>query len=950
MSCAVDQATICYEHACGKNPNNLELMLGLFNCYIRQYAYLKQQQTAMKMYKLVGEERFLLWAICSIQLQVCCGNGEKTLLQLAEALMKKRIDSHGLQELEALLVYISILQQQEKYEVALDALSTKLGKLFSITNDRLRLQGKLLLSLHQYKRAAEVFQEVLQTSSDDWAVFLQFLDASLEGGCLEVSSSTENDYHAQDTSDVGGHLGGGMKIHLSTEQANERLHKADLFVHELQQMKGQELRRVPFLASVEIAKRQLLLRCSKDKCHEPNCAANSREVAVSIAEYFRRFGHMLSCASDVEDFLDLLKQQDRIWLVEQLHNACGEYEDENTLKKFRRKIVVHELEVLLGLKAALPDKGIIAEAVGIAKLYIGNLELSKDLDPQESVHGEELLTFATSLLIELFLRTKQFGYLIEAILVLEFGLSVRRHTFQYKIMLINLYCTLSAVSIAFDLYKTLDIKNILIETLSHHIIPSLVKSTCWMELDSVLKEATKFYEDYQREAADLTILAYRHCNYSKVLEFVQFKERLQHSHNLLLARAEDSILKLKQKSESPEDLEAVLAHMSYGNQSLEWSQDEKLIALSFNEDLKTRPWWSPAPDECLLAGETSTFNRHPSWHCRVTTVHQIQREERCRSYIQRRCLLPRLIYLSMRAASGCKGGSNVIIEPVALEMELRLQHFVATFGCSWDQLEDLISSVASTNISLKDVKVHAADLMASAVFWMAYQIASAPNPSHSQISRSFKLVNALLKTILSELTRATVFDCSDILCSTKVIAPGSALLSLVCLTTEPLAWLGICLQVWLKCLQPVSKKKKKVMTMAEQLEDPTHENPSLYDVVQNFVNLLSEQLEKLVSWLAALLENSEESSIDRYLTPLNMGREPQNDTVKDPIPSPGFVICALESAMAKTDDLGPRIGQALQTWQAKSVLKRLVSSQHTILLALKESSLSRLKSLRTLRT
>lgn len=27
-------------------------------------------QTAIKMYKLVGEERFLLWAVCSIQLQV----------------------------------------------------------------------------------------------------------------------------------------------------------------------------------------------------------------------------------------------------------------------------------------------------------------------------------------------------------------------------------------------------------------------------------------------------------------------------------------------------------------------------------------------------------------------------------------------------------------------------------------------------------------------------------------------------------------------------------------------------------------------------------------------------------------------------------------------------------------------------------------------------------------
>ncbi|EYU45694.1 hypothetical protein MIMGU_mgv1a0008562mg, partial [Erythranthe guttata] len=62
-------ATSCYEHSCAKYPNNLELMIGLFNCYVREYSFVKQQQIAIKMYKTAGEERFLLWAVCSIQLQ-----------------------------------------------------------------------------------------------------------------------------------------------------------------------------------------------------------------------------------------------------------------------------------------------------------------------------------------------------------------------------------------------------------------------------------------------------------------------------------------------------------------------------------------------------------------------------------------------------------------------------------------------------------------------------------------------------------------------------------------------------------------------------------------------------------------------------------------------------------------------------------------------------------------
>ena len=42
----VDLATSCYEYACGKFLNNLEIMMGLFNCYVREYSFVKQQQVS----------------------------------------------------------------------------------------------------------------------------------------------------------------------------------------------------------------------------------------------------------------------------------------------------------------------------------------------------------------------------------------------------------------------------------------------------------------------------------------------------------------------------------------------------------------------------------------------------------------------------------------------------------------------------------------------------------------------------------------------------------------------------------------------------------------------------------------------------------------------------------------------------------------------------------------
>lgn len=48
----VDMATSCYEYAYAKFPNNLDLMMGLFNCYVRQYSFVKQQQVGTIYYQL----------------------------------------------------------------------------------------------------------------------------------------------------------------------------------------------------------------------------------------------------------------------------------------------------------------------------------------------------------------------------------------------------------------------------------------------------------------------------------------------------------------------------------------------------------------------------------------------------------------------------------------------------------------------------------------------------------------------------------------------------------------------------------------------------------------------------------------------------------------------------------------------------------------------------------
>lgn len=80
------------------------------------------------------------------------------------------------------------------------------------------------------------------------------------------------------------------------------------------------------------------------------------------------------------------------------------------------------------------------------------------------------------------------------------------------------YCILSWVYPLHVLsrYKSLDVKNILLETVSHHILPQMLMSPLWADLNDLLRDYLRFMDDHLRESADLTFLAYRHRNYSKV--------------------------------------------------------------------------------------------------------------------------------------------------------------------------------------------------------------------------------------------------------------------------------------------------------------------------------------------------------------------------------------------------------------------------------------------------
>ncbi|KAH9662102.1 N-terminal acetyltransferase B complex auxiliary subunit NAA25 [Citrus sinensis] len=879
----LDLATSCYEYACGKYHNNMDHMMGLFNCYVREYSFVKQQQ-------------------------VLCGNGGEKLLLLAEGLLKKHVASHSLHEPEALIVYISILEQQAKYGDALEILSGTLGSLLVIEVDKLRIQGRLLARQGDYTAAAQIYKKVLELSPDDWECFLHYLGCLLEDDSSWCNAASSDPIHPQKSVDC-------KFSHLTDEVFNSRISEASTSVKKLHADTSVNLIRCPYLANLEIERRKLLYGKN-----------NNDELMEAVLEYFLSFGHLACFTSDVEDFLLVLSLDKKTELLERLKSSSTSHSTES-IKELGWFITLKKIQELIGNTYKLPVDELERSAVQMSEMYCKSLPLSKDLDPQESIHGEELLSMASNVLVQLFWRTSNYGYFMEAIMVLEFGLTVRRHAWQYKVLLVHLYSHLGALPLAYEWYKALDVKNILMETVSHHILPQMLVSSLWVESNNLLRDYLRFMDDHLRESADLTFLAYRHRNYSKVIEFVQFKERLQRSSQYLVARVESSILQLKQNANNIEEEESVLENLKCGVDFLELSNEIGSKSVTFNEDWQSRPWWTPTPDKNYLLGPFAGIS-----YCPKENLMK-EREASILGVVERKSLLPRLIYLSIQTASACvKENFEVngsICDPKVLsELKYLLDRYAKMLGFS---LRDAIEVVSGVSSGLNSSEAFGADMVGwlnFAVFLNAWNLSShevvLPDVNGCRHS-TWQVVNTLLKKCILEVRSMESLVCY----------PQLDLSVLVQLVTEPLAWHTLVMQSCVRSSLPSGKKKKRSGSADHSTSPLSHD-------IRGSVQSTSGVVEEVAKWLGHHIKKSEDEKLDAIFSSLEANGRGEG---------PGQVFRLLGTLISSLNEaeLGDRISQAMKSWSPVDVARKFVAGQRAGLSAFLRICESKIKSLQALK-
>lgn len=513
--------------------------------------------------------------------------------------------------------------------------------------------------------------------------------------------------------------------------------------------------------------------------------------------------------------------------------------------------------------------------------------------------------------------------------MLELGLSIRRFVSQYKILLVHLYSHLGALPVAYEWYQTLDVKNILLETISHQILPQMMMSPLWEDLNDLLRDYLKFMDDYLRESADLTFLAYRHRNYSKVIEFVQFKERLEHSNQYLTSRLESAILRLKEKADNVEEEECALEGLKSGTQVLELASETSCKSLTFNEELQLRPWWTPTPKKNLLFGPFDEL-----WHPKEHLQHYKKDwETDVQKIAQRRSLLPRMIYLSIQCVSASVKGNveangSISNSRVLLEMKPMLEQCAKILGFSLNDALKVLFDVAEGKKSLEAFGSDMIDWVNLAVFVNAWSLSSQePMLVLGEGSTApLRIVNTLLAKCVEHKVRNT---------GLSICSPGGDLPSLVQLISESVAWHSLVLQSYVRSSLPCGKKKKK--------SGPTDGSiSSLSQAVRESVLSLYGIVEMVAKWLKEELSRPEDEALEKSLSSL---------VREDPSKGPSRVYQVLKDFVSNADEvqLGARIFQGIKSWSPTDVARKMIKGQQRMVTDFLQICNSKLKLLEALK-
>ncbi|KAJ3330890.1 N-alpha-acetyltransferase 25, NatB auxiliary subunit [Blyttiomyces sp. JEL0837] len=589
------EITRLYEGAYALDPSNEEYANHVFMSMVRNKDLRSQQQLAMKMQKTFKSNKYYFWAVMVLYLQGLApqdATKKNICFSLAEKMMQKAVEDRRFSTFEELQLYLLILEQQGKRQEALQIINGDLGKLCKVATERQRLAKQIVRASGDFATLETLAKDSLEASLDDWESYTEYLDA--------IVNTSKNLDEARDFI--------------------KNLQQKSLETSQTKPVRG------PFVAEIELFHR------FKDP----------EDLIKSIIAYFGKFSSNLSAFDDIKNFLGMIPDDLITNTLSQLQSIVDASE-KDIISKVRQSVNFQKIRFFL--LSRNPDDDLQTVTTGLKDQYDLTVNMSANLAVTERRYGDDFIILTVLSLIAKYAQSGNVSDLLEPASLLEFGLDKSPSNFTMKLLLLRIYKKLGSHKGVVRLTGSLDIKQIMFDTLSFLYSEGAEYFTPAELSIYLFQRILTIHASNNRETPEMIIQAFKFGTYSKIQEFMDFQERLHSSLQRGIATRQISRLEVLRRMSDDVSLSAYLLNL---DSSLLTYSDEAINALRDNRDFTVDVKW--------FGDESTAFEK----------IEKFTSKENMSYWLRLHALLP----LIMREISVDQKASGDFVEPLTKTVEL----------------------------------------------------------------------------------------------------------------------------------------------------------------------------------------------------------------------------------------------------------------------------------------
>ncbi|KAI1293747.1 N-alpha-acetyltransferase 25, NatB auxiliary subunit [Halotydeus destructor] len=515
----VDLLVNAYEQAAAKEPNNEELLSHLFMAYVRINDYKKQQQTATSLFKIKPKNPYYFWSVMSLYMQAITEEDQKMaqliFLPLAEKKVKKYIDENKIDAEAEVELYLMILEKQKKYEAMLEVIDGPLVRLMkNYLNFLTRRKAKLLFELKRYKEAMDVYKVLVEHSPDQLEYYQDIYKMAF------VESGDENFVK--------------QAIDITKHYANQCLKQGS---HKL---------RGPFLGKMILFNMLSGSGSLKTESLLENIAEDRKQM---LTEYFELFGNKMAFYFDL--CFVVRESEEYLQEVPQVISFAEETVDlkslPDSIDNLYRHLNYSLMQFFLYDVPKSPEKR-LEMVLDFSRRYEDSIKFGEKNMPSEIQPADYYCLLISHLLS--YEASNDDGKVIALLVLLEKALLKSPSNHHLKLLSVNLYNRIGAVSCSLTKYESLEIKHLQQESLGYLMFNPLLSLARFSTASQVLSNALRFYTATYKDTYEYLISCYKFGSFTKVEEIMEVRKRLQKSVQFSAITMERMILSLILNGES----------------------------------------------------------------------------------------------------------------------------------------------------------------------------------------------------------------------------------------------------------------------------------------------------------------------------------------------------------------------------------------------------------------